>query len=692
MSTVAKKVIMGSGAVGEPSDDDFNTVGFLSHFDGANNGVNNVFDDGSTSNHTITAAGGVPQGSFSPFSRPDGEWGVSFDGSDWVYATESAADEFTFGTGNFTVEGFINHKTISGTRAIITTAQSTDFQGFWFGIVSGNYYLIYNRAAGNNWDIIVNAGSSVLKAGVWTHFAIVRNGTSNVVYINGSSIGSTTETARTLANSNNLIAIGGRNTSGPQFSISTISNVRVVKGTAVYTGNFTSPTQSLTAITNTKLLTCQSNRFVDNSASPLTMAAFGNPEVTAFSPILTSEVYDSAVNGASAFFSGSQVLSLDASGDSDSDFYFGTGDITVEGWLYLSQNDATWRWFYGAGDMWQMYVRSSIIDVYLAYGQGSYSSRVLTGSIACIAGQWHHWAVTREGGAFSFFLDGVRGLTSTGVTGSFEAPSGGTWRNDINIGDANNDGGDGGGYPFLGYMSDIRVLKGTALYDPTSSTCTVPTAPLTAITNTKLLLNMANAQAFDSAAQNNMTLLGNAKISTAQEKIGNSSLYLDGNGDYLTFPKNPANDIDGGTDWTVEFYFRPTQAAIDATLLQIVTKEAGFQIYMQNSEMGLAVSANNSGTYFVSAVTGTDLSADTWYHIAAVHYGNTYKMYVDGTVTAINTTSSSSVVTGAKWEIGGYVNGQSPTQGYIDEFRISKIARYTSNFTPDTEPFPDKGQ
>jgi hypothetical protein len=47
-----------------PSDDEFNRVSFMSHFDGANNGVNNAFDDGSASNHTITANGNVTQGSF----------------------------------------------------------------------------------------------------------------------------------------------------------------------------------------------------------------------------------------------------------------------------------------------------------------------------------------------------------------------------------------------------------------------------------------------------------------------------------------------------------------------------------------------------------------------------------------------------------------------------------------------------
>ena len=65
------KVFLGAaGTSGEgPPEDEFNRVSFLSHFEGANNGVNNAFDDGSTSNHTISANGNVTQGSFAPFVR-----------------------------------------------------------------------------------------------------------------------------------------------------------------------------------------------------------------------------------------------------------------------------------------------------------------------------------------------------------------------------------------------------------------------------------------------------------------------------------------------------------------------------------------------------------------------------------------------------------------------------------------------
>ena len=95
------------GAAGTPtgaSDDQFNRVSFLSHFDGANNGVNNAFDDGSASNHTITANGNVTQGSFGPFARPDGEWAFNNTASTNDSFKVTAHDNFDM-TNPFTIEG-----------------------------------------------------------------------------------------------------------------------------------------------------------------------------------------------------------------------------------------------------------------------------------------------------------------------------------------------------------------------------------------------------------------------------------------------------------------------------------------------------------------------------------------------------------------------------------------------------------
>ena len=99
--------------------------------------------------------------------------------------------------------------------------------------------------------------------------------------------------------------------------------------------NYTVPTSKLTATTNTKILTCQSNRFVDNSTLNNTFLISGNPAVTAFGPFLTSAVY-APTTGASAYFNASSAI-LVASPPS-----FGPQSWTFECWFYFT-GDGTYR-------------------------------------------------------------------------------------------------------------------------------------------------------------------------------------------------------------------------------------------------------------------------------------------------------------------------------------------------------------
>ena len=82
-----------------------------------------------------------------------------------------------------------------------------------------------------------------------------------------------------------------------------------------------------------------------------------------------------------------------------------------------------------------------------------------------------------------------------------------------------------------------------------SGNYTVETAPFTTDSNTDFLINMADGQAIDSTAQNNLTLYGTAKTSTAQKKFGTASLLLDGNSDYAAIP---AKNLTG--PFTMEFF------------------------------------------------------------------------------------------------------------------------------------------
>ncbi len=662
-----------------PSDSLWNTVSFLSHFEGTNNGVNNAFDDGSASNHTITAAGNVTQGSFGPFARPDGEWAVSFDGQDYSYIDIN--DGVTFGSGDFTIEMFANFSSVAA-NSILFDGRPTS--------TSGDYpIIIHDSAAGG---LQYNVGGTAITGGTivantWYHIALCRSSSSTKMFLDGTQIGSTYSDSTTYVDSGRM-RLGASGYSGTAILQGSLSNVRVVNS-ALYTSNFTAPTSALTAVTNTKLLTCQSNRFVDNSASPLTVTpnsnttTVGSPAVSAFGPFLTTSVYDPAVNAASAYFNNSSGTWLTAA--TSSDFDLGTGDFTIECWI---NNNATGEFGIvgdmagnGATDSYCMWWNNSVNQI--RFGTAGLANMIGWG-ITQTLNAWNHIAVIRSSGAIKFFYNGtevtVRAVDSGDLDGAtFNAPT------PMYIGAFND-----GSARMKGYMSDVRVVKGTAVY---TGNFTPPTAPLTAITNTTLLLNMADGQAIDSAAQNNLRLYGNAKISSTQSKFGGTSMVFDGTGDYAhTTLSTPI----GTGDYTLECFVRFNAVAykgvfqLDATPLSgNAYKGPLVFVYEQSGFFWSTMTQSGSDQVLISSTTP---STNTWYHVANVRTNGVVKIFIDGTQIIDNFTDTSDYSAHTSLVVGGFFTTDYLMNGYIDEFRISNTARYTSNFTAPSEPFADKGQ
>jgi len=674
-----------------PSDNQFNRVSFLSHFEGSNNGVNNAFDDGSASNHTITANGNVTQGSFGPFARPDGEWGVRFPQGHWHYYDIPSSSDFAIGANDdFTFEFFIFYDSKDSDMVIMDYRTGGSNGTFPMIFLNGNLDYNGNDNSANAGKIAYNPhpgtitrvdSASTLTFGAWNHVAFVRNSGTINCYINGTRDNNSYTNNTTVATAADIrlgsIAI---NQDFPDLQFSgVLSNFRFVNGTAVYSGSsITVPTSKLTAITNTKLLLFQSNRFVDNSSSGHTVpVSAGSPAVTAFGPFLTDAVYDPAVNGASLFNSAaSDYLSF---GNIGLDGH--SGDFSIEGWIYPTAFVASSNPLYtqgsagGVSDLLEISLNSSG-QPHAFINQGSIT---LQSTFVCPLNAWTFLQLKRTSGTLAIFTNGVQSSTVSN-TATISSPNRGfvgAQSYDTSHADRS----------FYGFICDVRVSVVTR-------NVSLPTAPLAVEdSNTKLLLNMADGQAIDSAAQNNLTLYGTAKTSTAQKKFGTASLLLDGNSDYATFPENGANDIDGGGNWTVEFFWRFVNKT-SPSIQEIISKGSGFQLYTINGSLSFALSANNSGSYFINSTGGTTLDNDTFYHIALVKNGTSYKLYLNGT-SDLSATSSSNIDTGGDpWFLGTIRTAETtyPSNGYMDEVRISKFARYTSNFTAPTEPFADKGQ
>ena len=667
--TVATKILMGSGAVADPVDDDFNTVALLSHFDGANNGVNNVFDDSSATDHTISVLNSVTQGSFGPYSPAYGIQAVNGVTQNRKFALSTVANAY----GAWTVEWWFiaDSASVNWQQMITEWDNGSVSQQCWEVFVSGGFIRTYVRDSGSNSysSDLSGVSAAAVTSSKWHYLSVADDGSNFRVHLDGALIQKDSRVPQSGSTGRFMIGFDQATTT---FA-GTLADVKVSDVSRYTDSTYAVPTVVGGLVDSDTLLLVGGNNARDLRGNYAASTPVAYPVVPT-AQVGRVEAYDPAVNGASAFFNGGNN---NLSAPDSADFTLGT-TFTIEAWVYpTTLNAYNMLVDHNAGSgFYYCILANGRMEFYQGIGGASYNNSDAADALPKF--QWSHVAYVVSGGTAYHYVNGARSGSSVS----------------INIGDISGalqvGQQRGNQFPYTGNMSDVRILKGTALYSGT--TYTVPTAPLTAITNTKLLLNMANAQAFDNAASNNLTLYGDAKISTTQKKIGDSSVYFDGTGDYLTFPENAANDIDGGTDWTTEFWYRPSAVSAFGYLLN--KGPLGFQFYMSGNQVGFAFSAANSGSYAMNLTTGSGLvlSANTWYHLALVHYGNTYKLYVDGTVTNVSATTASNVATGGdKWALGGATNGTNFLTGYFDEFRISKIARYTSNFTPDTEPFPDKG-
>jgi len=292
----------------------------LIHADGTNNQNNHTFLDSSNNNFTITRNGNATQGSFSPFSQTG--WSAFFDGTgDYLTVADNAA--LQMGSGDFTIE-FWMQPTSTGVATV-----------FGKGFTASGAILMQTLSTSGrielwvNGSLVITESSGTYSPNNWYHIAVVRSGTSLVLYRNGVSTGSVTNSVN--LNSTASLGIGGDPTNLSYTFTGYISNFRMVKGSALYTTTFTTPASPLTNIANTSLLTLQSNRFIDNSTNAFTVTRNGDTSIQAWSPFAPTAAYSTANVGGSGYFDGTDdYLRI----TDNAAFDFGSGDFTIECWAY----------------------------------------------------------------------------------------------------------------------------------------------------------------------------------------------------------------------------------------------------------------------------------------------------------------------------------------------------------------------
>jgi hypothetical protein len=632
----------------------------------------NRFVDNGTSALTITPTNSPTAISSSPFSTsgpgqyPAIQWGGSmqFNGTNQTLSLNGV----TLSNSTFTAEAFIYPTaTISSTRMVVGSWDGSTQLSWFLGVGATNALFFEATSVGTYTTVVsIISANNVIAVNAWNHIAVVRNGNVFTTYVNGTSVGTATNSL-TIFNGAAQTKIGG-NTNN-QYFLGNISNTRVVVGTALYTANFTPPTQPLTAVTNTQLLTCQGSA-VDSSTNNFTIT--NNNAVTG----ATLGPFVIPGSTGSAYFDGTgDYLTLTGS----SNLAFGTNNFTIECWFYLTALPAANQIIYdgrasgGTSTLAPALYVASTTNVLSYFTNNAVR---ITGTTALRVGQWNYVVVSRVSGTTRMFLNGAQeGSNYTDANVYINGAS-----RPI-IGAAGDSTGAG---PVNGYISNLRVLNGTG-----STSVTVPTTPLTAITNTQLLLNGTNAGIVDSSARSVNETVGNAQVSTGVKKYGSGSMAFDGTGDWLVVPNS--SDINLGTgDFTIECWLNIANTAAIRSLAGKGAASSGWEIYFNATPtLFIFVHGNNNLVYS----SNYNLNQNQWYHLAVVRSelgNNNLRMYINGFL-VLETTVTTDLTTTSNMNIGAGRTTNNPMIGYVDDFRISKFARYTGPFIPPAVAMQKQG-
>ena len=650
-----------------------------------------VVDD-SKYNHQIIRHGDTPIGTFSPFSVEEGYWSNYFDGDAYHLVPDS--DEHNFGTGDFTIEMFIYPQETFGHFIYLSAPNGTTTQ---FGYSSTKYLHGYL----NNSDTIKNTdgvpeNSVILNQ--WNHIVLERSGTNLSILSNGTRHATVTYSSAVDFSNLNINRYHG----GGYEQVTYISNLRIVKGSAVYDADsYTVPTAPLTAIAGTTLLTCQSNGFIDNSTTGHTITPYNGSEVQPFSPFAPSRSYSKDAVGGSAYFDNNgDYLETAASNSLD----FNDNQFCIEWWEYRTRRssfDTVMHIGFNASTSYGLVIGYSGNLLYWSTGTSSWD--VLNGvnffgSETRHNNQWYHCVLTRDSSnQFRSFINGVlRYTTSVGSSGMYQAA------NVISIGSSQSHAAN---QDYEGYLSGININNGSipSRYQTSSTTVdtsifTSPTAPTTPDTDTVLLLNYANVGIIDHTMKNNLETEGNTRISGQQIKFGTGSIYFDSD-DYMYIADSPLF-IMGTGDFTFEcfLYFTSAIGGSSSTYRVLISDATTNNNYLtirgDTTDTNGVFQYNFNGSS-ANMSLGNGLTSNNWHHLAFSREGTTLRLYLNGTLTETDTSNTNSFnLNGNRGGVyvGAFNGPQHYLNGYMDEARLTKgVARYTgSSLTVPTQAFANR--
>jgi hypothetical protein len=689
---------------------------------------NSTFIDSSASSASnMPTAGGsvgfVTQGTFAPHSTTG--WGSLYF-SNATTTTNTAANialgsntGFAFGTGQFTIEAwvYVTNFNSNNTFPIFQATSSTSIGSgmVWFAVTPTTVIIAQHGSS------VSFTPTTTINTSTWYHIAVVRSASNVTVYVNGTSIGSTTTGANgnifgaTFSQSGGLIGY----VITPSNANGYISNLRITNGGAVYTTNFTPSTTPLTPIVpaGTCVLLMNGNNAAVN-------------DLTTRMPIFTSNAVISnstyRFGSRSLYFNGTNAYAI-LPYTQFSNIY--AGDFTIELWVNsgnVSVQSATIaQWSQIAGNTNAGFVVMINGSGRPVFYWGPTATILMTSAVSILANNWYHIAVTRSGNNFTMWLNGASVATATNST-TFTSGNGtanGTCVvvQPITMGNyigtsAGVVGASGINY-FSGFLDEIKITQGIARYTAAFTPADSPTLAqdgttgiainqFYASTALQIDANGTNGSTSftDSSRYNNtIAVQGGATISAVNPYLGSGSALFNGTNSAInTAYTSTVGSFSTTNDWTIDFFVKVSAYPAVAYCLFCSSAAPGtsytsagglnFIGYM-NTTGGIEIEfTNNRSTgAFVDPGYVGNVPLNTWTHVAFVYNStfNTLRTFVAGIeVGNIVMVGMQPAISPARFTIGAIDSGYSASprrflSGNIDRFRCTLGQRYNGKFVPD---------
>jgi hypothetical protein len=534
-----------------------------------------------------------------------------------------------------------------------------------------------------------------------TPFTLATDGTATVITITANdpedvpltygysvTAGSLTNgggTTATVAQSDNVFTVTPSTTEAYAGTFSLTFTASDGINTATSANGFT--LNFITIITDSKYTTLlatatdtsDNNNITDASSNNHTITVNGDAYAGTFSPYRHG--------GYSTYFpdtAGNAYVSANSS-----DYALGSGALTVSAWIYIDNNTQQQTIIdnqTGSGTGWYLKIwPGQLIRV---HNQSSYIFNISNSDAPTAVNEWIHLCWTRDGsGNNKLFLNGTQVGTTVTDTTNFTAQG-------CKLGETYQGVND-----YKGYMKDVHIVAGYANEPTTSSIATAVTSD----TGTVFLGCSGPDFLERSSSPKTITINGNNIFIRPFSPYDNleysatdhgGSVFIEANGGHLSGTLSSGGL---GTTFTVEMWIYDDGTGGNTTYGgYFTTTDIGSQYGIQLRRYGAYIFNSTTGTNLTWNANGnpfTTIFGIGWHHVAAVHNGSTFKVYVDGK--EVISTSDSHTYSSVNYKVGQpwlyQSDGSQQAKAYISDLRINKSVIYSGEFTPPTAPLSSTG-